>query len=122
MPVTSSASSAKRWPGAEEVDAAARAWAADLTARAGAVVAVGYFGSYARGEHNVGSDLDLVVVRSDAAAGTADSVAGTDDLPVPADVLEYTVGDYRRLAASGRRMARVLRDETVWIHGAPPSR
>jgi hypothetical protein len=62
MPVRSLTSSALRWPDAETVHRAALAWAVALAQSEPAIVAIGYFGSYARGDAGVGSDLDLVVL------------------------------------------------------------
>ena len=120
MPVTSSASSVKRWPSAESVMAAAREWAAELAARDEAIIAVGCFGSYARGVAGFGSDLDLVLIRRHEAGAFDRRGAAVETLPVPADVLVYDVDTWRRLQADDRRMARVLRSETRWLYGAPP--
>ena len=46
--------------------------------------------------------------------------ADVETLPVPADVLVYDVDAWRRLQADDRRMARVLRSETLWLYGSPP--
>ena len=62
MPMRSSRSSVLVWPSRDEVDAAVRRWAAAERQRHPALQAVGYFGSYARGDHGVGSDVNLVVI------------------------------------------------------------
>ena len=64
------------------------------------VVAVGYFGSYARGDWGVGSN----VARAVRAAGGA---VGRARLPVPADVLVYTRAEWERLSARPREVVRV---------------
>ena len=120
MPVTSSASSVKRWPNAESVMAAARAWAARVVERDAAIIAVGCFGSYARGDAGFGSDLDLVLIRRREADAFDRRGAAIEALPVPADVLVYDVDTWGRLQADDRRMARVLRSETLWLYGSPP--
>src|SRR5450756_645313 len=66
MPVRSSSSHVLTWPPRDAVDEAARAWGAALKASRSDVVRVGYFGSYARGDWGVGSDLCLLYT-SDAA-------------------------------------------------------
>jgi predicted nucleotidyltransferase len=69
------------------------------------VARVGSFGSLAKGDWAVGSDVDLVVVV--AASGhppyrrALDFDAST--LPVPADVLVYTQEEWNRLTADGRQ-------------------
>jgi uncharacterized protein len=118
MPVTSSRSSIKRWPNAESVLHTTAAWAQQLAAVAPSVVAVGCFGSYARGEAGVGSDIDLLVVRRDDAPFPHLLGADVDALPVPADILHYTETELAALLVRGGRMARVVRDEALWFVGA----
>ncbi len=55
-------SSVVRWPEAVCVDDAVRRWAAEVVANHACVLGIGYFGSYARGDWGVGSDVDLVMV------------------------------------------------------------
>ena len=117
MPVRSLSSSALRWPDADLVGQRAHQWATELLARDPDVVAAGYFGSYARGDWGVGSDLDLVVVTSDQGAAQ-DEDWQLERLPVPADLLTYTESEWRQLMASERRLARVLAQELVWL--TPP--
>ena len=62
MPVKFSHSSVVVWPKREAVHRALHAWAKDLAEEQKNLLAVGYFGSYARGDYGVGSDLDLVVL------------------------------------------------------------
>jgi predicted nucleotidyltransferase len=62
MPVRSLSSSVLVWPDAAEVARAVRTWAENLSKTEPAVQRVGYFGSYARGDWGVGSDVDLVVL------------------------------------------------------------
>ena len=60
MPVTSSTSSVKRWPGSETVIEGLRRWCTDQSEERGDLLALErYFGSYARGDASFGSDLDL---------------------------------------------------------------
>jgi predicted nucleotidyltransferase len=66
-------------------------------------VAVGYFGSYARGDWGVGSDLDLVVI-VEASAEPFERRA------VPVDLLVYTRAEWTRLASRPR--------DVVWLVGA----
>lgn len=102
MPVRSLRSPVIRWPDAETVVAALRR--------------VGYFGSCARGDWGVGSDLDVVIVVRDTDAPFERRAAGWDatGLPVPADVLVYTADEWRRLA-EGSPMARAMRREVRWV-------
>lgn len=79
---------------------------------------IGFFGSYARGDWGVGSDLDLiaVVAGSDQAFERRAVAFDLLSLPVPADLLVYTREEWERLQAGGGRFARTLSAEVVWIY------
>lgn len=117
MPLTSSTSSIKRWPSAEAVLSAATAWAREAAEQRQDLVAVGCFGSYARGEAGFGSDLDLIaVVRTDNRPSMERGRDwGTETLPVPADLLVFTVREWKRLKADGGRFVQTLRAEARWL-------
>ncbi len=66
MPVRSLRSSVLRWPSRSEVDRAVRRWVAAAGRDRPEVLRIGYFGSYARGDWGVGSDLDLLVIVTEA--------------------------------------------------------
>ncbi|MFW6162635.1 MAG: nucleotidyltransferase family protein [Planctomycetota bacterium] len=80
------------------------------------VVAVGCFGSYARGDWGVGSDLDLVIIIEDSDEPFERRYAqwNLDDLPVPADVLTYTLAEWDAMDPSSRFRARLDR-EAQWL-------
>lgn len=120
MPVRSSNSSTLRWPDRESVDRAARDWASRQAARRADLLRVGYFGSYARGDAGVGSDLDLVIVVADSTPDVARRALewDTTDLPVPADVLVYTAAEWSDLDPTSR-FYRTLVRESVWVY--PPA-
>jgi len=112
-----------RWPDAEAVHLAALAWASALAQREPGVRAAGYFGSYARGDAGVGSDLDLVVIVQGSALSFERRAAAwpLEHLPVPAEVLVFTVSEWEGLPVRRPRFAQVLRDETRWLVGDPRS-
>jgi uncharacterized protein len=83
------------------------------------VVAVGYFGSYARGDASFGSDLDLLVVRRHGASVPDLLGADVAALPVPADIVHYTASELRAVLESGTRMAAVIEREARWWVGGP---
>jgi hypothetical protein len=114
-------SSVLAWPDRAAVDAAVRGWAATQPALHPGLLRLGYFGSYARGDWGVGSDLDLVAVVADSAESFARRAAAwsTESLPVPAELLVYTRNEWDRLIAAGRRFSRMLGTETVWVY--PPA-
>lgn len=92
MPVRSLSSSVLAWPGKDRVEPALSAWALELSTRCDCLLAVGYFGSYARGDWGVGSDLDLIFVldQSQSPFGRRSVPMETRMLPVPVDMLIYT--------------------------------
>jgi predicted nucleotidyltransferase len=81
-------------------------------------VRVGYFGSYARNDWGVGSDLDIVIVLStcDVPPNRRALTWDTTTLPVPADVLIYSADEWRELTGSNRRFGRMLATEVVWVY------
>jgi predicted nucleotidyltransferase len=78
-----------------------------------------YFGSYARGDWGVGSDLDLVAVvldRADVASFERRAQEwDVTGLPVSADLLVYTESEWGEIVKRDDRFARTMRDETVWL-------
>ena len=122
MPVRSLDSSVLRWPDPKTVLAAARQWARRLAEREPDVLAVGCFGSYARGDAGVGSDLDLVVIvdREEAAVDPRDDSWAVERLPVPVERVVYTARQWAQLRESNSRFYRVLLREARWLVGAPP--
>lgn len=95
MPVRSLDSSVLRWPDGDAVDRAVRAWGAEVGRADDRVRRVGYFGSYARGNWGVGSDVDLVVIlrSSDEPFERRPLAYDLGSLPVPADLFVYTVDE-----------------------------
>ena len=62
MPVRSLSSSVLKWPNKQTVDLAVRLWAEKVSKEREDVQKIGYFGSYARDDWGVGSDLDIIVI------------------------------------------------------------
>ncbi len=117
MPVRSLSSSVLKWPNTQIVDHAARQWAERLARVRTHVRRIGYFGSYARGDWGVGSDLDLIVIVDHASASFERRAAewDTTELPVPADVLVYTQEEWEALQQQ-KRFYQTWLDEVVWIY------
>lgn len=118
MPVRSSNTRVLKWPDGAEVDAAARRLARELAAAHPELQRLGYFGSYARGDWGVGSDLDLVAVVSDSRRAFAERALDFDTttLPVPAELVVYTDAEWREIEQRRDRFAERLRAETVWVY------
>ncbi len=116
MPVRSLHSSVLKWPDAALVTAEAKRWAEQIAARHPEVVRVGYFGSYARGNWGVGSDVDLVVIveRAEQPFPLRSAAFETATLPVPADVLVYTEAEWEALGRTSGFGAS-LHCEAIWV-------
>ena len=123
MPVRSLSSSVLRWPDANEVDSAVREWARAKANEHDLLIFLGYFGSYARGDAGVGSDLDLVaIVESSPRPFERRALDwNLSPLPLPAEILVYTQEEWDRIQSEGSRFARTLAEETVWIWKRPES-
>lgn len=119
MPGTSSRSFVKRWPRPDRVIADLRKWAESQAASRPELIALGYFGSHAREDAGFGSDLDLVAIvsESDAPQMERNRDWPFERLPVPADLLVYTVEEWCRMRRRGGRFARVMESEVVWVVG-----
>ena len=117
MPVRSLHSSVLRWPDRRTVEEAARSWAAGAHPCHPDLIRLGWFGSYARGDAGVGSDLDLVAVVESSAEPFERRALAWDlsPLPVPAEILVYTRDEWRRLHDEGGRFARTLSREARWL-------
>ncbi len=118
MPVRSLNSSVLKWPDAKSVENAVREWAARVTHGQRRVCRVGYFGSYARGDWGVGSDLDLLIVvdESEEPFEKRASEWDTTELPVPVDLLVYTRKEWESLDRR-QRFYQTLMREAVWVYG-----
>jgi len=118
MPLRSLRSSVLVWPTRAEVESGLRQWAAHQARLRPELARVGYFGSYARGDWGVGSDVDIILLLSTSETPVQRRALAWDatTLPVPADLVIYTVGEWNALLASGRKFGRTLVSEVVWVY------
>ncbi|NLI80854.1 MAG: nucleotidyltransferase domain-containing protein [Deltaproteobacteria bacterium] len=118
MPVRSLSSSVAKWPDARTVQEKLRTWVKGVLPNRADLLRVGYFGSYARGDWGVGSDLDLLIIVRTSSQPFERRAAewNTMDLPVPADVLVYTEEEWQALMRRVGRFSEMLRREVIWIH------
>ena len=118
MPVRSLNSSVIRWPDLDEVREAIDLWARGEVRSHPDLLRLGYFGSAARGDWGVGSDLDLVAVVSESGQAFERRGLSWDlsSLPVASDLLVYTESEWSAVQKGGGRFARTLSRETVWIY------
>ena len=126
MPTRSLNSSVFKWPNRAQIEAALRDWAAIAIKEHPETVRLGYFGSYARGDWGVGSDLDLIVVVAETHIPFEKRSLSWDlsQLPIPAELLIYSQSEWRQMQMEQGRFARTLAHETIWIyprrHNNPP--
>jgi predicted nucleotidyltransferase len=100
------------------VDKALRTWVLEVVKQHPELVRLGYFGSYARGDWGVGSDLDLVaiVTESPEPFERRSLQWNVDSLPVPAELLIYTQMEWQQLQEKAGRFAQTMARETVWLY------
>lgn len=117
MPARSLSSSVFKWPDARTVDEAVRRWARQSVAGKPEVIRLGYFGSYARGDWGVGSDLDLVIIveRADEPFERRALRWDVSELPVPAEVVVYTAQEWDSLTRRSR-FGQTVTAEAVWVY------
>jgi uncharacterized protein len=117
MPVRSLNSSVLKWPDAQTVAQALKGWAEKVARDRPEVVRIGFFGSYARGDWGVGSDLDLIIIVADSRLPfeLRPSEFNTLELPVPTDVLVYTQEEWQAMKPA-RRFFQELDREAVWVY------
>ena len=77
---------------------------------------LGYFGSYARGDWGVGSDLDLIAVVNQTLESFERRSISWDlnGLPVSAEIIVYSLAEWEELEKKDTKFARMLKRETVW--------
>ncbi len=118
MPVRSLSSSVFIWPSRAEVASVLAAWASDAAARHPELVRLGCFGSFARGDWAVGSDLDLLAVidSDDKPFQCRGADWDLNGLPVPAELLVYTREEWEHLQREGGRFAATVAREAIWVY------
>lgn len=117
MPVRSSNSPVLKWPDRKAVEAAVRILAERLSEQHPELMRLGYFGSYARGDWGVGSDVDLVAIVKRSSKPFVERALDFDlrGLPVGGELLVYTEEEWRALLAENNGFAQVLAREAVWL-------
>jgi predicted nucleotidyltransferase len=117
MPVRSLNSPVLKWPDAHTVHQAVLQWAERLGEARADLLRIGYFGSYARGDWGVGSDLDLVIIVESSEQPFERRAVEWDanELPVPADVLIYTQAEWESCRQE-RGFVQTMSHEVIWVY------
>lgn len=118
MPVRSLNSSVLKWPDQTTLDKAVRLWSVEQGQRRPGLKKLGYFGSYARGDWGVGSDLDLIAIVDDCTEPFERRALDWElnNFPVPAEILVYTAMEWTRMQDQNERFIRVINKEVVWTY------
>jgi predicted nucleotidyltransferase len=100
------------------VDRAVRFWSIDQALHRPDLIRLGYFGSYARGNWGVGSDLDLIAIVDAASEPFERRLLNWDfdNLPVPADILVYALAEWKELQKKNHKFSRMLKSEVIWTY------
>lgn len=118
MPLRSLNSPVLKWPDHKTVDRAVRSWSAEQVRSLPELKRLGYFGSYARGNWGVGSDLDLIAIVDEATESFERRALNwnLNDLPVPAEIIIYTAQEWADLQKQPTRFSRMLSAEIIWTY------
>ena len=97
---------------------AIRKWAIKMGQQRPDVLQIGYFGSYARGDWGVGSDLDMLILVEESQLPFVRRATEWDTLvlPVPTDVCVYTQTEWADMARQACRFYRQVMREAVWVY------
>jgi uncharacterized protein len=106
-----------RWPEPQQVLGQVKAWAEKVAADHPGLEQVGVFGSYGRGDAGVGSDLDLLLIDTDAVGPQHQRLLAWPlaELPLSCDALVLTPAEHRELLAGGSAMAIALAADSRWL-------
>ncbi len=106
MPVRPLNSFVLKWPNRKRIEHALCRWREKVLEQRADIRRIGFFGSYARGDWGVGSDLDLIVIVESSECLLITRAVGweTGDFPVPVDLQVYTEAEWRALDQQNRFM------------------
>jgi predicted nucleotidyltransferase len=93
-----------------------RFWTAEQVRARPEIVRLGYFGSYARGDWGVGSDLDVIAIVRETDEPFERRTLEWDHsgLPVQTEIIVYSLPEWEKLKRENRRFFRMLDRDAVW--------
>ena len=118
MPVRLLNSSVIKWPDENQVLSSLQKWIEVILPMNKEILQIGYFGSYARGDWGVGSDLDIVIIlrQSNLPFGKRNQVWEEHILPVPTDVLIYTQEEWEKMRVEESLFFSRMNREIKWVY------
>jgi hypothetical protein len=107
-----------KWPRRDEVKKALLRWLKKKMATSQEIMRLGYFGSFAKGNWGVGSDLDLIAIIQDSSIPfeRRPITWNFDTLPVPTDILIYTMKEWQDMRQKGGKFVDMIEKEAVWLY------
>jgi hypothetical protein len=107
-----------KWPCRDEVKKALRQWIEKKMATSTEIIMLGYFGSFAKDNWGVGSDLDLIAIIQDSSIPFERRrlTWNFDTLPVPTDILIYTMKEWQDMRQRGGKFVDMIEKEAVWLY------
>lgn len=93
-----------------------RLWTAEQVRVRPEIVRLGYFGSYARGDWGVGSDLDVIAIVTKTTEPFERRALEWDftGLPVPAEIIVYSQPEWEKMERENRRFYRMINRDAIW--------
>jgi len=118
MPVRLLNSCVLKWPNRQVVDRAVRSWTVKQVKVKPEMIRLGYYGSYARGDWGVGSDLDLIAVVSETVEPFERRLLEWDlnGFPVPTEIIVYSLPEWEDLERKDTKFFRMLNREVIWTY------
>lgn len=118
MPVRSLNSSVMKWPSKKEVEKSLNEWSKRLNKERDDLTKIGYFGSYAKENWGVGSDLDLIIIleKSEKPFERRGIDFDTSPIPVPTELLVYTRKEWRNMQVEKNEFYCSVFEEIIWIN------
>jgi predicted nucleotidyltransferase len=117
MPVKLSNSSLLKRPDLETVRQSLSDWVEDQRRKKPELLRAGYFGSYAREDWGVGSDLDVILIVRDSHTPFLQRALEWDllGLPVPVDLVVYMRDEWEKMVEQGEHFSNIVEKEAIWL-------
>jgi hypothetical protein len=106
-----------KWPDRDSIHRAFEEWVEQKKKEKPELLRAGFFGSYAREDWGVGSDLDIILILDQSPDDFYQRASAWDatNLPVPVDVLIYTEEEWQNMAGRGEHFCKMIEEEAIWV-------